>query len=309
MRFFLIGLGFFLCISTRLAAFPQEKQPTTDGFWEISSTPVLQQIFPGISGQGNAVGWNLGGGNSASVGGSSWDWPNTVFVVVEAEIDANAARAWIPDGMTLVTPATATYFIAYYPDSECCGPYYETSVLLNVRHNGLQAHHAAWMLVDNDVALVQGRDVIGAPKKMGQISIQVNPATWELRATVDRQGHRLLDFSGFIGAPANQPPPIFGGRSANVRGVVPSVGVNGLMQTPRIVTFGTTEEIILAREAALTVQINGSPSDPIDAIQPGNVVNAWVYRTNMGGSNPIPLFVWGEVNPEYVANTWALRYQ
>ncbi len=238
-----------------------------------------------------------------------WGWSNTLIVAVEMEIDPDAAREWLPDGIELADPYTAKYFVADYPESECCGPYRETAILLPVMFNQLPATHCPWMLVDDDVALVQGRDVFGFPKKMGEIRVDINPRTGKIHATVNRHGSRLITIGGTIGKVVPNPEPLLGGSKANVWGVVPANGIGGLVQMPRILTFETDEEVLLARDLEVTVQIQGTKTDPIDAILPGAVLGATLYRTNMGSGSGLSLFGWGEVDLDYIFRTWELRYE
>lgn len=250
--------------------------------------PAILVLFAGIAPENQA---------------EEWGWPNTLIVVVEMEIDPDAAREWLPVGVELAEPYTAKYFVADYPESECCGPYRETAILLPVIFNQLPATHCSWMLVDDDVALVQGRDIFGYPKKMGEIRVNVDPGTRKIHATVDRQGSRLISIGGTIGEVIPNPDPLLGGRKANVWGVVPAYGIGGLVQIPRILTFETDEEVLLCRDLEVTVQIQGTENDPIDAIQPGVVVGAMLYRTNMGSGSGLSLYGWEEVDLDYVVRT------
>lgn len=230
------------------------------------------------------------------------------MLAVEVEIDASAAAKWLPNGITLREPARATYFIGLYPQSGCCGPYGEAALLLDVDFQGGPARHCPWMLVDDDTALVLGRDMLGYPKKMGEISVKVDESNDRIEAYVDRNGVRLLQMQGQLGDTAQNPPGIFVNPVVNVWGVVPRRSEGGLENLPRLLETHLTETIREAREVELELQVAGTNTDPIDAISPGTIRGAWLYRTDMGNSQASPL-AWGTVDVDWIGRTWPLRYR
>jgi acetoacetate decarboxylase len=79
----------------------------------------------------------------------------------------------VPHGLHLDSPAFGAVLIADYGASTI-GPYAEyVSLLRVVDDNGNAGMYIPYIYVTNDAALTAGREVLGAPKKMAAISVDV----------------------------------------------------------------------------------------------------------------------------------------
>jgi acetoacetate decarboxylase len=228
----------------------------------------------------------------------AWMWTNASILAVDVEVSAKVAASWLPGGLRLTKPAKATIFVADYPETSFGVVYREAAVLLHVKLGFSEAVHCPWMLVDDDVALILGREFLGYPKKMGEISLHIEEGS--VRATVDRKGTRLIDISGSLGPEDPDAPPMFGRLTANVWGLL------GLT-LPKLIRFSSPEEITSARTADLTVEIKGSEHDPLQELEVGSILGARLYRANFGGGKRLPVPVL-PVRPAYTFRNWALRY-
>jgi acetoacetate decarboxylase len=231
-------------------------------------------------------------------GEGQWMWTNASVLAVDVEVSAKGVASWLPGGLRLTRPARATIFVADYPETSFGPVYREAAVLLHVKLGFREAVHCPWMLVDDDVALILGREILGCPKKMGEISLSIEEGT--VRATVDRKGTRLIDISGGLGPEDPDAPPLFGRLAANVWGLV------GLT-LPKVIRFTPTEEIISARTAEVAVELRGSEHDPLEEMELGSVLEARLYRANFSAGKGLPLPVL-PVRPGYTFRNWALRY-
>jgi len=227
-----------------------------------------------------------------------WMWTNASVLAVDVEVSAEVASSWLPGGLRMARPAKATIFVADYPETSFGVVYREAGVLLHVKLGFRDAVHCPWMLVDDDVALILGRELFGYPKKMGEISLRIDDGS--VRATVDRKGTRLVDISGSLGAEDPEAPPLFGRVTANVWGLL------GLT-LPKLIRFSPREEITSARTAVLSVEVKGSEYDPLQELEVGSVLGARLYRANFGDEKRLPLPVL-PVRPVYTFRNWALRY-
>lgn len=230
-----------------------------------------------------------------------WMWPETSMLGIELDLDATVASRWLPAPLKLADPPTATVFVAAYPNSACCGPYFEAAVLFHVVHDGVEKLHCAWMVVDDDVALVLGREVLGFPKKMAEISLEVGKG--RLRALVEREGTTLIDAAGVLGEPVAAPAPLLGGDVVNVWG--PYMPYIASAPLPRLLSLGIREEILSAVGVDLDVAVSGSVGDPLDELGLRSVRRATLYGTNMTGGGTLALG--GEVDRGYLAVTYQLR--
>jgi acetoacetate decarboxylase len=233
-----------------------------------------------------------------------WDWPEATILAVEIDIDPGAASDWLPAGVTLTTPPVATVFVAHYPNSACCGPYNEAAVLVHVMHDSVEKRHCAWMLVDDDVALILGREMGGFPKKIGRIAVEVAGST--VTARVRRGGATLLSATGTLGAPVASPAPLFGIPFVNVFG--PALALFGL-EPLKLIGFEVSEEIIEAIDVDVELSLPGSVGDPIGQIEMLGVRGATLYRDNFGNANPATLTLdpFQESPAGYLGRTWQLR--
>lgn len=231
-------------------------------------------------------------------GDARWMWKDASILAVGFEVDRNAASAWLPTGLRLAKPARSTVFIASYGETSLGVAYHETGVLIHAELAGEQVIHCPWMLVDDDRPLILGREILGYPKKLGTISLDVQPNS--VRASVERKGVKLIEMSGELGLADPEAPPLLGGTAVNVWGLV------GL-SIPKLIRFRFEERIHLARHARVTAEIRGGEHDPLDQLQLGRVIHARLYRTSfrLGRGLPLPVL---PVRPQFLFEHWALRY-
>ncbi|MBN2027511.1 MAG: acetoacetate decarboxylase family protein [Actinobacteria bacterium] len=232
----------------------------------------------------------------------NWIWRDASVIAADLEVDARSASAWLPGWLRILEPARATVFVADYPHELPSGvnPYHETAILLHVRLGRKEGVFCPWMLVDDDAAMLLGRESLGYPKKMGEISLDAEGG--RVKARVERKGTLLLDIAGEIGDEDPAPPPMFARNFFNVWGPV------GLT-FQKILYFSTQEEIIAAHRVSADVSLGSSETDPLHEPGWGKVVSAYLYRLDFGstrtGKLPLPLL---PVSPAFMYRHWNLRY-
>ena len=228
--------------------------------------------------------------------GNRWVYTDAHYLVADVELDADRARRFVPWPLKLASPGRANVFLSYFPHNTFGSVYREAGVFLEVTHLGRRAVYAPWMLVDDDVALILGRELLGYPKKLGEF-------TWQLdgdgiAATCTRRGHPLLSMSGTLGAVIDKPPPVLGRPHRNIRA---TTGI----AIPTLVAFTPTERVVEVRAATIDVQIGGSERDPLHEMGFGRLLGARLHRVDLGGSLP-PLPI-GAISPLAYAKQLLLR--
>ena len=209
-----------------------------------------------------------------------WIYRDAHYLVSEIEIDPEAASLWVPRPLRLAEPK-AFFFTAWFPETSFGSVYCEAGLFLPVRHRCKQAVHCPWMLVDDDVALIVGRELLGYPKKLG--TVEWNHSGEQIRTTASRRGKTVLTMEGTLGDVIARPPPILGVPHRNVRS---SLGLS----IPWIVAFTPKEDIIEVRRAHLDVRIGESDRDPLAKLGAGRVLESRLHRVNLGrGSLPRPV--------------------
>jgi acetoacetate decarboxylase len=230
---------------------------------------------------------------------SGWLYRDAFYLVAEMDVDARAARRWVPRPLGLVDRAgvaTASVFTAWFPDTAFGSGYREAGLLLPVRHGRTRAVFSPWMIVDDDVALILGRELLGYPKKMGEIEFVRDGDA--VRSVATRRGSELVRMEGTLGEVLADPPPMLGTPHRCVRA---SLGV----ALPKIVAFTPKEEAVEVRRATLTVTIGGSERDPLTDLGFGPVRAARLHRVNLGGRRiPFPVAV---ASPLWLARQLLLR--
>ncbi len=122
---------------------------------------------------------------------------NATFLSVTVPVDRERANTLLPAGVKMAEESTALVFIADYPWTNFNSTYREAALFLNVRHGPFRAAHCPWIVVDDDVALIGGRETLGFPKKIAEIDWAVTDGV--VTASVRRRGVELLAMTGTIG--------------------------------------------------------------------------------------------------------------
>jgi acetoacetate decarboxylase len=210
-----------------------------------------------------------------------WIYRDAFYLVAELELDPAEAARWIPRPLRLAAPARATVFTGYFPTNTFGSVYREAGVFVDVVHRGTRAIYSPWMLVDDDVALILGRELLGYPKKFGEL-------TWEhdgdrIRGAARRRGHDLIEMTGRLGETIADPPPILGRPHRNVRS---SIG----LALPKVIAFTPRERVVEVRRAELDVRISGSERDPLHQMGFGRVLATRLHKVDLGGAMlPVPV--------------------
>jgi acetoacetate decarboxylase len=194
------------------------------------------------------------------------------YLVADLDIDARAARRWVPPPLRLATPARASLFTAYFPHNTFGSVYREAGLLLHVEHGATAAVFCPWMVVDDDVALILGRELLGYPKKLAEISFRIEGQ--RICGVATRRGSEILRMEGALGEPVANPPPMLGRPHRNVRS---SLG----LALPKLIAFTPRERVIEVRRAELTVQVHGSQRDPLAELGFGAVRAAYLHRVDL----------------------------
>lgn len=237
-----------------------------------------------------------------SPGTTSYLWTNARILSVDVGISSSAARALLPDALSLPEPAVATLFVADYPETAFGSVYREAAVLLHAADSRGPALHCPWMVVDDDTALILGREVLGFPKKMAEIALEERDG----RAVgwVRRRGVELMRLEARVTSAEEAPAPFFARRIVNVIGTLPT-GL-ALIDLPP-----AAERIHSARSGEAKVSLASSERDPLaslaaapsGAARLGHLDFGTVAAAAGGGASTIL----GPVDPGWAARQFLAR--
>ena len=172
------------------------------------------------------------------------------YLVAEMRVDSRAAAKWLPSSLRLDSDV-AELFTASFEHNAFGSVYLEAGIFLRVRHWGRPAIHCPWMVVDDDAALILGRDLLGYPKKLARLEWTRDGST--LRTCCERRETPLIVMDATLGAPIEPAPPFLGRPHRNLIGAV----------LPRLVAFRPREVPLEVRDATIRVQLGGSERDPL----------------------------------------------
>lgn len=228
-----------------------------------------------------------------------WIFRDARFLAARVEVDPRAASGVLPRGLRLADPARATVFTAHFPEASFGSAYNEAAVFLHVRRGRRTGLHCPWILVDDDIALIAGRELLGYPKKLGTIDFVVE--NQRVRSRVVRKHTCVLEMDAELGAIDPEPPAMEGLPTFNVLGTIG-------WSLQRLVAFEPREQVLESRVASCALTIHRAERDPIHELGFGRVVSAHFYRVNLGTGSAIPRPV-AAIAPTFFIRTWMLRYR
>jgi|GEM_PF-74939 len=186
-------------------------------------------------------------------------WPNATLLVADVPVDAAAARTWLPPGLRLPERPTARLFVADYPTTSFGVAYREVGVLLHATtaRRRTPVLHCCWMVVDDDSAMIYGRELLGFPKKLADIELTADVAAGTpVGASVVRRGQKLLTVDGVVGARLADPTPLLDRPVVNVWGLPGPLPAVLLRMTP-------PEHVHEGHQARLRIRLTGGDHDPL----------------------------------------------
>ncbi|MBB3037088.1 acetoacetate decarboxylase family protein [Hoyosella altamirensis] len=204
------------------------------------------------------------------------------YLTAVVEIDPEKMQPWLPAGVALAEPAIADLFCAWFPDCNYGSVYHEAGLFVHIKTGigpfATTGIHCPWMILDDDAALILGREVLGYPKKLGSIDWSIDGDA--IKATATRRGTTLIEMHGTLGVVIDNAPPILGRPHRNVVGSV----------LPYMVAFTPGEHAIEVRSANLDVSVANSERDPLRNMGVGRVIESRLHRVNLSaGSPPVPI--------------------
>jgi len=195
------------------------------------------------------------------------------MVLMDVPLDRREVRKILPLGLWPTNPPMATLFVADYPIFPFGEPYREALMMVHVRTLLGRGIHCNWILVDNDAGLVGGRDFLGYPKKLGELTFAETDGT--ISASVTRRGIRLMSVEARRNEPEDNPGPVFRHKNFNLGGPGQMLTMNPIL------LFYPREVIHESFRAQTKLILNDSVFDPIARLVSGDPVSARIVRMDI----------------------------
>lgn len=119
------------------------------------------------------------------------DFPNAEMVVATFRTDPAIAKEILPRPLSLPEEALATAFVARYPETNFGLVYNEGALFLHCQYKEEKGMYCLAMPVDDDMAMVGGREGMGYPKKLAD-KITIDTADDSVVGSVVRKGTEIL---------------------------------------------------------------------------------------------------------------------
>jgi acetoacetate decarboxylase len=224
-------------------------------------------------------------------------WDNARFILTDIPLERRKAQKWLPFGMRLTEAPAATLFIANYTKTSFTVPYKEAGLLIHVKTLLGRGMHCCWMVVDDDTAMIYGRELLGYPKKMAEFTFEEDET--HIQASVRRRGIQLLSMAGERGEKQLPPPPFLRCKIFNTGGPGQSFAFNPVWMSR------TSERIRESYTSSVDVKLENSQFDPLTDIIAGDPFNGRIVILDIaGGKIPLPV---GFAGPKWLDNVYNLR--
>jgi acetoacetate decarboxylase len=228
-------------------------------------------------------------------------WDNARFVLADAPLDHQEVKKILPWGMKPSDPPMATLFIADYNTvSFPIVPYHEAAMLIHVCTPLGTGIHCCWMIVDDDTALILGREMLGYPKKLGVFEFVENDGN--IHASVSRRGVRVMDITAKRGLPQDPKLPVFNIRTFNVGAMGQFFAINPIW------VFRPHEVIHESCKADIKLTLNDSAFDPIARLVTGEPQNGRIVVMDIPGDGAYMAPV-GFAGPGWFGRTFDMRFR
>jgi acetoacetate decarboxylase len=228
-------------------------------------------------------------------------WENARFVLTDVPISHDEAMKILPWGMKPSDPPTATLFICNYPRvSFPIVPYHEAAMLIHVRTPLGTGIHCCWMIVDDDTALILGREMLGYPKKMGVFEFDEKDGN--IHTSVSRRGVKVIDIQADRGLPQDPKPPVFNIKTFNMGAMGQLFALNPIW------VFRPREIIHESYQADIKLTLGESDFDPISRLITGVPRNGRIVTMDIPGDSPYMAPV-GFAGPCWFGRTFNMRFR
>ncbi len=233
-------------------------------------------------------------------------WPEAWIASVTVRVRPELAQGWLAPswlGAGLVSDGLASLFVAEYARTAFGISYRECGLLLHARLRGRSVVSCVWMVVDDDTAMILGRELLGFPKKLAEISIARREGGASLR--VVRRGTAVLELELREALP-HTPEPVFARPIVNVWGPpgAPSI----------LLELSVPERVHETARARGVLRTRSTVGDPLAGLElDGEVLEASITTSDVGLAPPRDRWIppgirpVGLVSPAWLAAQLPLR--
>lgn len=228
-------------------------------------------------------------------------WDNAQVVMAEVPLDKQAVKRILPLGMSPSDPPMATLFLINYPTvAYPLFPYKEAIMMVHVRTLLGKGRHTCWIIVDDDPAMILGRELLGFPKKNGLFVFDDNKEA--ITASITRRDITVMSMTAVRGVRESSPQPVFGHKTFHYG------GLGQFMSFSPVWMFRPKEVIKESHQAEINLTLNDSDHDPIARLVDGKPRNGRIVVMDIPGDAAYMLPV-GIAGPFVFGRTFNMRFR
>jgi hypothetical protein len=219
---------------------------------------------------------------------------------IDLPLRHDVAARFVPLWLSLDRVRSGVLFVAEHGRASFCDPYVEVGLLLPVRGVLGAGVLIVWMVVDNDTALLVGREWLAVPKKMAEMALRRDERT--VAAAVTRRGSQILTASAVATDEVARMSPFYDQPTYSVGGL----GQFGLVNL--VWAWRAKETVIECRAMRAMVAVQDSAFDPVGRLAaatddlPAREFTVTCHR----GRYLCPV---GIAGPRWFARTYDSRYR
>jgi acetoacetate decarboxylase len=201
-----------------------------------------------------------------------------------------------PSNPPLATIFFADYGTVAYP----LFPYKETAMMVHVRTPLGSGRHCCWIIVDDDPAMILGREMLGFPKKTGVFTFEEKKG--DISASITRRGIAVMSMKAARFEKESSPAPVLNYKTFHFG------GMGQYMAFSPVWMFKPREIIHESYSADITLTLKDSAFDPLSRLVAGEPRNGRIVVMDIPGGSPYMLPV-GWAGPAVFGRTFAMRFR
>lgn len=211
----------------------------------------------------------------------------------------------LPPLLEPIEKPLCTAFVAYYPSTNQGQPYHESAIYVRIKYKDEFANYCLGMHVDDDRAMIGGREICGFPKKMAKFKIELGEK--EIHAWSERLGVRNIEIRANRTGKFNTSeladvikefkvlPTRKRGYSAYNYKFFTSPDRTGFDYPPRLVRQSTMAQAQSMEMCEANLSLNSSVHDPWGELEIVKVLGALYIKTN---NTMLPGEIVAEIDPK-----------
>jgi acetoacetate decarboxylase len=200
---------------------------------------------------------------------------DTNMVLTIFRTDPEIIKQVLPPPLTPGPEPLGHAYIAEFQKTNFGIKYNEGALFLQAQYKGEIGNYCLAMPVDNDMAMILGREVYGYPKKLAD-SITLNRKDNRVQGTCVRHGIPIIEITADLQTPF---PGKLGGSPDFLLKAFPSINQLDVDEHPRLLQVVHKQEYGPIELGTGTLKLNQSIDDPLHEI-PVKEVTMAAYTTN-----------------------------